>query len=81
MHGDDINVIVRTLTGDDPKQAEQARAVTGQTPVFVPRTVLLEVEWVTAGRRIENGRCIPPPMKRYTMHSVSERQVLMLFGM
>lgn len=49
MHGVDTNVIVRYLTGDDPQQADKARAVIGQTPVFVPRTVLLEVEWVLRG--------------------------------
>lgn len=49
MHGVDTNVIVRYLTGDDPQQADKARAVIGQRPVFVPRTVLLEVEWVLRG--------------------------------
>ena len=43
------NVIVRYLTGDDPVQAAKARAVIGQEPVFVPRTVMLEVEWVLRG--------------------------------
>lgn len=49
MQGIDTNVIVRYLTGDDPQQADQARTVIGQKPVFVPRTVLLEVEWVLRG--------------------------------
>jgi predicted nucleic-acid-binding protein len=49
MHGVDTNVIVRYLTGDDPQQANRARAVIGQRSVFVPRTVLLEVEWVLRG--------------------------------
>ena len=49
MHGVDTNVIVRYLTGDDPAQAAKARAVIGQMPVFVPRTVLLEAEWVLRG--------------------------------
>ncbi len=46
MHGVDTNVVVRYLTGDDVGQAARARAVIGQFPVFVPRTVVLEVEWV-----------------------------------
>lgn len=46
MQGVDTNVVVRYLTGDDPAQADKARAVIGQKPVFVPRTVLLEAEWV-----------------------------------
>ena len=49
MHAVDTNIIIRYLTGDDPGQAAKARALIGQTPVFVPRTVLLEVEWVLRG--------------------------------
>ncbi len=49
MQGVDTNVVVRYLTGDDPAQADKARAVIGQKPVFVPRTVLLEAEWVLRG--------------------------------
>ncbi len=49
MRAVDTNVIVRYLTGDDPKQAEKARATIGQEPVFVATTVLLEVEWVLRG--------------------------------
>ena len=49
MRAVDTNVVVRYLTGDDPKQAERARAVIGHEPIFVPRTVLLEVEWVLRG--------------------------------
>lgn len=49
MHGVDTNVIVRYLIGDDPDQAAKARAMIGQVPVFVSRTVLLEAEWVLRG--------------------------------
>lgn len=49
MRAVDTNVAVRYLTGDDPKQAETVRALIGHEPVFVPRTVLLEVEWVLRG--------------------------------
>ncbi len=49
MHGVDTNIIVRYLTGDDPAQAAGARSVIGQKPVFVPRTVILEAEWVLRG--------------------------------
>ena len=44
MQGVDTNVIVRYLTGDDPRQAAKARAVIGQGAIFVPRSVLLEAE-------------------------------------
>ncbi len=49
MRAIDINLVVRYLTGDDPKQAQVARTIIGQEPVFVPRTVMLEVEWVLRG--------------------------------
>jgi predicted nucleic-acid-binding protein len=49
MHAVDTNIIIRYLTGDDPGQAAKARALIGQTPVYVPQTVLLEVEWVLRG--------------------------------
>ena len=46
MQAVDPNVIVRFLVGDDPSQSKAARALIGQQPILVPRTVLLEVEWV-----------------------------------
>ena len=46
MHAVDTNVIVRYLTGDDPKQAAKARDLIEQRQIFVPRSVLLEAEWV-----------------------------------
>jgi predicted nucleic acid-binding protein len=42
----DTNVIVRALIGDDPVQAEKARALIENEDVFVTSTVLLETEWV-----------------------------------
>ena len=42
----DTNVIVRYLTGDHPTQSARARALIDGESVFVPVTVLLEVEWV-----------------------------------
>ena len=49
MRAVDTNIIIRFLTGDDPQQADKARTIIGHEPVFVPRTVLLEVEWVLRG--------------------------------
>lgn len=42
----DTNIIVRYLTGDDPEQAAQARAVVDGHQVFVGDTVALECDWV-----------------------------------
>lgn len=42
----DTNVVVRYLTGDDPIQSPQARALIDRHDIFVSRTVILESEWV-----------------------------------
>jgi predicted nucleic-acid-binding protein len=47
----DTNVLVRLLVGDDPDQTRVARAAVAQAarasdPLFVPLTVVLELEWV-----------------------------------
>ena len=42
----DTNVIIRALTQDEPRQARKAAAVMRSGPTFVPKTVLIEVEWV-----------------------------------
>lgn len=42
----DTNVLVRLLTNDNAAQAARAAAVFRAEPVFVPKTVLLESEWV-----------------------------------
>jgi len=42
----DTNLVIRYLTGDHPKQSPRARALIDGRTVFVPVTVMLEVEWV-----------------------------------
>ena len=43
----DTNLWIRYLTYDDPKQAEQTiRILAEKQQVFLPKTVLLELEWV-----------------------------------
>lgn len=42
----DTNVIVRLLTDDEPRQAQQARRMFETETIFLPKTVLLEAEWV-----------------------------------
>ncbi len=60
MRAVDTNVVVRFLTGDDPRQAARARAIIGHEPVFIPRTVILETEWVLrAVYDLSPGRVIP----------------------
>ncbi len=42
----DTNVLVRLLTGDDPKQAAAARSLFAREPIWIAKTVLLETGWV-----------------------------------
>ena len=42
----DTNVVVRLVTNDSPAQAARAAAIFRAGPVFVPKSVLLESEWV-----------------------------------
>ena len=42
----DTNLIVRLLTNDDPHQAQKAARLIDRHRVYVPKTVLLETEWV-----------------------------------
>ena len=44
----DTNVIIRLLTDDEPRQTEQARRLFETETIFLPKTVLLEAEWVLA---------------------------------
>src|SRR5579864_198879 len=41
----DTNVLVRLLTGDDPKEAA-ARSLFAAGPIWIAKTVLLETGWV-----------------------------------
>ena len=42
----DTNVLVRLLTGDEPKQEAAARSLFASEPVWIAKTVLLETAWV-----------------------------------
>jgi predicted nucleic-acid-binding protein len=51
----DTNVLVRLITADDARQAQQARALFEQAArtgecLYVPLTVVLELEWVLRSR-------------------------------
>jgi predicted nucleic-acid-binding protein len=45
----DTNVLVRLVTNDDPKQSPRAAQLFVREDVLVPKTVLLETEWVLRG--------------------------------
>jgi predicted nucleic-acid-binding protein len=42
----DTNVLVRLIVDDDPAQADAAQRAMASESVFVPKTVVLELEWV-----------------------------------
>jgi predicted nucleic-acid-binding protein len=52
----DTNVLVRLVTNDHPVQSPRAARLFVEEDVFVPWTVLLEVEWVLRG-----AYDLPPP--------------------
>jgi predicted nucleic-acid-binding protein len=42
----DTNLLLRLLTKDDPSQAKRAAKVIESNNIFIPKTVILETEWV-----------------------------------
>ena len=42
----DTNLLVRLLTNDDPLEAKRALRVVESGDILIPKTVLLETEWV-----------------------------------
>lgn len=46
MIGIDTNILVRLLTNDDKAQAKYAAHLIENNVIFIPKTVLLETEWV-----------------------------------
>lgn len=50
MQAVDTNVLVRAFVQDDPAQAVRAQALLRAHQVFVPVTVMLELEWVLRSR-------------------------------
>lgn len=50
MRAIDTNVLVRALVRDDPAQAARAEALLSGYDIFIPVTVVLELEWVLRSR-------------------------------
>ena len=60
----DTNILVRLLANDDPAQSPRAARLFADEDVFVPRTVLLETEWVLR---------FSYELSRSTIHAALER--------
>ena len=90
MRAVDTNILVRLFVNDDPKQAAAARQVVAAEPIFVSKTVILELEWVlrslyrhapdAIASAIEWPDC-PIFEKRDTSGVTSKRLPLDVFGM
>lgn len=46
MRAVDTNVLVRLFVNHEPRQTDAARQALASAPIFVPKTVILELEWV-----------------------------------
>jgi predicted nucleic-acid-binding protein len=42
----DTNILVRLLTGDEPRQSAEARTLFAAGPIWIAKTVFLETDWV-----------------------------------
>lgn len=45
MRAVDTNILVRLLVNDDQAQAESAQRAMAAEPAFIPKTVMIELEW------------------------------------
>jgi predicted nucleic-acid-binding protein len=60
----DTNVLVRALVQDDPAQGRRAQAYLSAGPVYVPITVILELEWVLRSRYGYSPRSIADAIEK-----------------
>ena len=64
MRALDTNVLVRALMQDDAEQGQRAQAFLGAQPVYVPVTVVLELEWVLRSRYGYSPKAIADAMEK-----------------
>ena len=67
----DTNVLARFYLNDEPRQAQIAARLLMEEDVFVPKTVLLELEWVMRGA----ARVPPAGIARSMAHLLSLENV------
>ncbi len=66
MRAVDTNVLVRALVQDDPAQTKAALALLKNHQVYVPVTVVLELEWVLRSRYAFTQSVIAQTMEKIT---------------
>lgn len=64
MRALDTNVLVRALVQDDAAQGRRAQACLSAQPVYVPVTVILELEWVLRSRYGYSPKAIADAMEK-----------------
>lgn len=64
MRALDTNVLVRALVQDDAAQGRRAQACLSAQPVYIPVTVILELEWVLRSRYGFSPRAIAGAMEK-----------------
>lgn len=67
MRALDTNVLVRALVQDDAAQARRAQACLSAQPVYVPITVVLELEWGLRSRYGFSPKAIADAMEKLAM--------------
>jgi predicted nucleic-acid-binding protein len=60
----DTNVLVRALVQDDAPQGRRAQVCLSAQPVYVPVTVVLELEWVLRSRYGYSPKAIADAMEK-----------------
>lgn len=77
MHAIDTNVLVRLLTNDDAVQVKRVVVLFKKEAVYIPKTVLLETEWVLRRLyRLESRVVVSAMRKVCGLENVSIEQPL-----
>lgn len=64
MRALDTNVLARALVQDDAEQGRRAQVCLSAQPVYVPVTVILELEWVLRSRYGYSPKAIADAMEK-----------------
>lgn len=64
MRATDTNVLVRALVRDDAAQSARAEALLSEHEIFIPVTVMLELEWVLRSRYAYAPRLVAQALEK-----------------
>jgi predicted nucleic-acid-binding protein len=60
----DTDILVRALVQDDAAQGRRAQACLSAQPVYIPITVILELEWVLRSRYAYSAKAIADALEK-----------------